>query len=248
MGIRPVYMQSGDYRDEDLGTIRLRVLSTAVRFTARWKGDVLHLTVPPRCTAADVVAALRSMKPRLLARRPSAEAFYKVGFRFDSDLVSLLIECNPNATRPLQLLKGREGDYSFVFVCRSEAELSDKRRQTGLARSVALIARHVAETRVLPEARRIIGELGMSRRVRSLSVGRGMRRLGTCDARGNITLSHTLAFMSPRIRYLVLTHELSHLDHMDHSPAFYVTWQSYNRTPVRELRRLVSRQPLPLPQ
>ncbi len=54
-----------------------------------------------------------------------------------------------------------------------------------------------------------------------LSLGDPRSRWGSCSSRGTISLSWRL-FMAPaNIRRSVIAHEVAHIRHMDHSPAFY---------------------------
>ena len=56
-----------------------------------------------------------------------------------------------------------------------------------------------------------------------LRIGSGQRRHGSCDSHGKITLSwRILAYPEEYVDYVVV-HELAHLKHMDHSPAFWKT-------------------------
>lgn len=47
------------------------------------------------------------------------------------------------------------------------------------------------------------------------------KRFGSCSAKGNICYSYRLMLYPERAREYVVVHELAHLVHMDHSPAFH---------------------------
>ncbi len=55
----------------------------------------------------------------------------------------------------------------------------------------------------------------------TLSVGDARRRWGSCSGRKAIRLSWRLVMAPPIVRRSVVAHEVAHLRHMDHSPAFY---------------------------
>ncbi|MAH87764.1 MAG: hypothetical protein CMF26_04040 [Kiloniella sp.] len=68
-------------------------------------------------------------------------------------------------------------------------------------------------------AERISGELGRS--FRSLHVRDTKTRWGSCSSRGGLNFSWRLIFAEDRVREYVVAHEVAHLRHMDHSPAFW---------------------------
>jgi predicted metal-dependent hydrolase len=54
-----------------------------------------------------------------------------------------------------------------------------------------------------------------------LSLGDPRSRWGSCSTRGTISLSWRLIMAPPYVRRSVIAHEVAHMRHMDHSPAFY---------------------------
>lgn len=57
--------------------------------------------------------------------------------------------------------------------------------------------------------------------VPTLSLGDPRSRWGSCSSRGTISLSWRLVMAPAHVRRSVIAHEVAHLRHMDHSPAFY---------------------------
>ena len=54
-----------------------------------------------------------------------------------------------------------------------------------------------------------------------LSLGDPRSRWGSCSSRGTISLSWRLIMAPALVRRSVIAHEVAHIRHMDHSPAFY---------------------------
>ena len=54
-----------------------------------------------------------------------------------------------------------------------------------------------------------------------LSLGDPRSRWGSCSSRGTISLSWRLLMAPVFVRRSVIAHEVAHMRHMDHSPAFY---------------------------
>ena len=57
--------------------------------------------------------------------------------------------------------------------------------------------------------------------VPALSLGDPRSRWGSCSSRGTISLSWRLVMAPAHVRRSVIAHEVAHMRHMDHSPAFY---------------------------
>jgi predicted metal-dependent hydrolase len=55
----------------------------------------------------------------------------------------------------------------------------------------------------------------------ALSLGDPRSRWGSCSSRGTISLSWRLVMAPSHVRRSVIAHEVAHMRHMDHSPAFY---------------------------
>lgn len=52
-------------------------------------------------------------------------------------------------------------------------------------------------------------------------------RFGSCSSKGNISYSYRLMMYPEAAREYVVVHELAHLVHMNHSPAFYALVEKY---------------------
>jgi predicted metal-dependent hydrolase len=59
-----------------------------------------------------------------------------------------------------------------------------------------------------------------------LSLGDPRSRWGSCSSRGTISLSWRLIMAPASVRRSVIAHEVAHIRHMDHSPAFYAWFET----------------------
>lgn len=71
-------------------------------------------------------------------------------------------------------------------------------------------------------------------------IGRGQRILGHCSRGGIITISAFVLLLPHHLRQYIINHELAHLTHFNHSPAFHALCNEYcqgnEATWSRELR------------
>lgn len=63
--------------------------------------------------------------------------------------------------------------------------------------------------------------LGLRKRISRVQVRDQRSRWGSCSSKGNITLNWRLILMPRMLQRHILLHELAHLPHPDHSPAFW---------------------------
>ena len=82
-----------------------------------------------------------------------------------------------------------------------------------------------ARRRLVPQIWELSRELGLT--MTGATIRRQRTRWGSCSCRGRISLNCSLLFMpAPVVRYLMV-HELSHLQHLNHSGAFWRTVESH---------------------
>ncbi len=98
------------------------------------------------------------------------------------------------------------------------------------------------------EARRVLGaevtESAASLGHNDVRVVTGdtVSRWGSCTSRGVIRLSWRLILAPDRVRRYVVAHEVAHLRHMNHSPAFWALTEQLYGAPVTEPRAWLKQQ------
>lgn len=63
--------------------------------------------------------------------------------------------------------------------------------------------------------------------VKDVRIGRGSHTLGHCSRSGVITISAYVLFFPKHLRRYIIFHELAHLTHFNHSPAFHQLCNEY---------------------
>lgn len=74
-----------------------------------------------------------------------------------------------------------------------------------------------------------------------LALSRARRRWGSCAADGSIRINWRLAMAPDFVRRSVVAHEVAHLTHFDHSPAFHAHLATLYEGPVTEADRWLKR-------
>ena len=233
---------SGEFDHPKLGLVRFVVRRQARKFVARWKGGLLHLTLPPFTTPSDLEHALGSMMPRLLARKPT-DSLYEFGREMNFELFSVKIvgvsdykmRCTLHRTSP---------NYYEIRID-DAADLQAPEVIDGVSRMMKSIVRYLAPSVLLPRAAMLADGLGVHPSEWRLASGR--KTLGRCDSRRIISLSVVLVFMPEDLRDYVVYHELAHLSEMNHSPKFHALCDRYCNGREAELERRLKEFRFPLP-
>lgn len=218
---------------EALGRVLLSVNGNARSFIARWKDGMVHLTLPEGVTRQRLTEVLDGMAPKILARRPAD--IYFPGMTVVAP--GLEIEICSQSHRPDNLVihYGTPGEGRARLLLGDAIDIKSPSGSELLTRGLKAVAGHHAPSLLLPRARGIADSLGL--KVAKWSIGRGDRRLGCCNTRGEISLSRICVFLSEELRDYIVCHELAHLTEMNHSVRFHALCDSYLGGRERELIR-----------
>lgn len=231
------YIVSHKYDDAQLGPVTVTVRANARRFTARWHGRALSVTVPPRTTPEKFAEAMASMMPGIIKNRPVTR--YAVGVPFGPPDFQITIEREPRLG-PRRVALGRN---RRIFIGR-EVDLDDPQSEKAVSRLVRTLAARAFDDMILPRATGLAAKVGVS--PCSITRSSGSARLGTCNSRGEIRLSSVLVLFPQELRDYVILHEFAHLTEMNHSPRFYALLDRYCNGRNAVLRRALKSYVLPV--
>ncbi|PZO66475.1 MAG: M48 family peptidase [Paracoccus denitrificans] len=184
--------------------VTLRRNARARRMTLRVAGrdGAVTLTLPPRVRVADAVAFAQSRADWLRRAVSVAPSVNRVVPGATIPVEGRLLAITPAAIRAPRI----EGDVLLVPQLRQ-------------GRSVAAFLQHLARDRLAEASDRYARALGRSFRAITLRDTRS--RWGSCTHDGRLMYSWRLAMAPPLVLDYVAAHEIAHLAHMDHSPAFW---------------------------
>lgn len=200
----------------------------AKHLSARLERGRLTVIIPPGFNDYSVVKDLidrarKELAPKLRARAPKFEVGRDlkldcgVTFRFrphpyDRDVVE--VDCS-------------ETDLCIDILIGQNINLSSQECIGGVSSVMFKVAHRIARLVLLPRAMQLAAELGLLDKVRSWGISHGHKTLGTCSARGDIRISSACIFLSQELLDYIIYHELAHLSHHDHSPAFHALCDRY---------------------
>lgn len=231
------------YIDHDvLGRVIIRTNDRARSFIARWKCDRVYLTVPTGTPYNKVVSVLDDMSPGLIKKRPAQ--VYAIGSIIT--VAGLEVEIATQSHRPDMLLLNYNsgGGPKARLLVGDNIDINSPLGINLVSRGFKAVADYYAPSILLPRAREIASRLGL--KVTRWSIGRGDRRLGCCNSRGEISLSRICVYLSEELRDYVVCHELAHLSEMNHSPRFHELCNRYVGGREEELERRLKAYPWPI--
>lgn len=126
----------------------------------------------------------------------------------------------------------------------ADLDLESDAATRALSKVISLLFGRIAHRYLIPYAQSEAARLGL--KPRGFEIGKGTVKLGHCTRGGVIQLSrHLMLLPEPLVQYVVC-HELAHLTHMDHSPAFHALLDSYLNGCSAELDRQIAHFPWPI--
>ncbi len=201
---------------EDPPAYRLRRSARAKRMNLRVSDDgEVVLTLPPKCPEAEGRRFLREnlkwLRRKLAEPRPNrslAEHFRQGGqVAVQGELLDARI-----------LPEGADGRMSWSLATPGELRLILDPASPPDPQ-LALLLRDLAKD-WLRERTSTLAEAAKAEPER-IRIGNQRSRWGSCSSKNTLSLNWRILLLPPRLGDYVIRHELAHLRHMNHSPAFW---------------------------
>ena len=222
--------------------VDITVRRNARRFIARRRADRIILTVPAGACEADIDEALRRLAPKLkdVCSREK-RLLFSDGQVIEQPGIRIEVHVSNEARGGIGL---RGTTASAELLIDPQLDLADISVQRIVSQMMLRVARNRARSIIIPMAAATAESLAL--RPAAWHIGRGVRTLGTCSARGDITLSAALMFVPEHLRRFVICHELAHLTEHNHSPRFHALCNKYCQGHERALQAELRAYPFPL--
>lgn len=216
--------------DAEFGTLSIQRSLRAQRILFKVRNNALLVVIPQflRCDNAYIQGLVdknRNALRRLLSRasdKTSDTTLYngKVISLVEGDIH--IVADNNVGLRNVKVYN--EGD-KLVFAYNPTHDLAEEEFAQGFSR---FILRQITQ-RYGHVLRQMVAEYAkqFALQVKEVRIGRGSRTLGHCSRSGVITISAYVLFFPMHLRQYIVCHELAHLTHFNHSPAFHRLCNEY---------------------
>lgn len=187
----------------------------ARRIILRARPDGIHITIPSYATNGDIERALTECGDRLkeMQEKHRTETIGE-GFTINAERFTLMVQ-QGDTGRPV--LTGQEGVYTVI--CPQSFNHSTTDAQSLLKRLIKGALRHRAKHYLTLRLKKLAVVHGF--RYGNCTVRDVHSRWGSCNVKGDISLSIYLMLLPERLIDYVLLHELCHTVEMNHSERFW---------------------------
>ena len=214
---------SGGGRTRELQIVR-RPGTRAMRLSVDPRDASVRLSMPPRAALRPALAwaaTKRGWVEAQLAKLPAPQPIAP-GMVFDLLGQPVRVDWSPDHPRSPKLIDG-------VLRIGGPLESLDSRLTRWLKAEALRVLD--AETRQLCAAHRLA--------ITTIGIGDPRGRWGSCSSSGAIRYSWRLILAPPGVLSATVAHEVAHLVHLDHSPAFHAeVARLYGKAPIAERRWL----------
>ena len=217
-------------KDDELGTLFVRVNARARRLTFRVKEDGIYVTVPPRTSLAEVKRAVEQLRPRLReARQKQARKLLDLDYRIDTEFFKLTLV---SGQREQFLSRSESGEMQII--CPPDTDFTDGNLQAWLHKVLEEALRRRAKAILPPRLQMLSTKHNLP--YKSVRINSSSGRWGSCSAQGSINLSYYLVLLPSHLVDYVLLHELAHTREMNHGEGFWALLDRLTDGKARALR------------
>ncbi|MDO4510352.1 MAG: M48 family metallopeptidase [Bacteroidales bacterium] len=227
--------------DAEFGRISivLRKGMRNVRF--RWKNGRLHASAPVGITAERFIQAVDNCREGI-RKAPRREVTFYPGQVIPCFNTTLTITGDPSLHTTFAAGIDPADKKSLYLHLPSNFDFDA--HSDVISRIITDLLGRVAHRYLIPLAEAEAQRLGLQ--PKRFEIGRGMKKLGHCTRSGVIQLSRHLMLMPEPLVRCVVCHELAHLTHFDHSPAFHTLLNQYLGGQEKQLEQQIENFPWPI--
>lgn len=221
----------GEFEDEELGRLVVRVNACAKSLVFRTKSDAVYISVPPRTSAKDIKDAIEKLRDKLVASRQKlTRRLIDLDFRIDAEYFNLSLVHGEH-----QKFLAHSELNKMRIVCPPDTDFNDERLQARLRKVVEEAMRRNAKI-MFPSRLSTLSEQHKLP-YQSVKINASRGRWGSCSSKKDINLSYFLMMLPGHLIDYVLLHELCHTREMNHSVRFWTLLDEFTDGKANALRQ-----------
>jgi hypothetical protein len=219
-----------EYSDNELGKVIIKQNNRAKHVTARRKTDCTIMTVPLFLSHKQIIDALESLKPRLLAIKIDK----KPTFTEDTVIESFTFTAGITRTNAFETCRMSLKEDKLTILVPEKMNIQEKKVQQNI-KEMLINALRLEAKRVLPTKTDHFAKLfGLN--YNQIKINKSLSRWGSCSGKKNINYSLYLMLLPEIYIDYIVCHELAHTVEMNHSEKFWRLLNDFCDGKAKDLR------------
>lgn len=219
-----------EYSDNDLGKVIIRKNNRAKHVTVRRKTDYTVVTAPPYLSRKQIINALESLKPRLLAMT-TAE---KLSFSDNTIIETFPFRAYIQRTNIFNVCRMSIKDGILNILVPEQMNLQDLKVQETI-KNMLINALRIEAKRILPiKTAYFAKQYGLT--FNEIKINKSTSRWGSCSRKKSINYSLYLMLLPEIFIDYIVCHELAHTIEMNHGEKFWILLDIFCNGKAKMLR------------
>lgn len=178
------------------------------------RGQIVEARAPQRMPRADIDRFVRQ-KSRWVSRKLNEQALQKA-----EALVIEAGESFPFIGRPYEL-KFQHGPRNNVILGEATLTLQTRLASTNKHKLLELWLKQQADRHMSEPAQKLASKLGVAEKITDIRFRKTKTKWGHCNSAGVLQFNPLIMMAPPAVIDYLIAHEVCHLVHMNHSPAYW---------------------------
>ena len=214
------------------GTIIVAHNARARRIILRSRPDGIHITVPTFATQRDIEQAIAECVPKLMQREPQGDlATIDCNYSYESDNFTFNV-----AEHDRDIFQLKHNGKDFTLLCPKGTDYYTSEMQKWMHKALTQAATCRAKELLPMRLKELATQKGFT--YNRCTVRNVHSRWGSCNTKGNISLSVSLIELPDELIDYILLHELCHTVEMNHSDRFWALMDKVTApAKAKELRK-----------
>ena len=220
------------FDDEDYGRVNVHLRRGAKSISVKWKEGSLLVTAPLGLSYDQIMESFQRLKPKISNLKEPDVKFFD-GQEIECFQCKVIISCDARLKNSISY--GANDDGSLYIHVPVTIDFNSQQAKIVISKVLKNLMKNRAQYLLIPYAEDLAQQLKVA--CNKITIGSGMRKLGHCTTKNDIQLSSNIMFLPEQLVAYIICHELAHVTHHDHSPAFHQLVNQYVSGKEKELEK-----------